>query len=105
MNELNPTTKINRRNAVAKPPATKSEKLDNKKTRAESKLDRVSLSQTSKVKASIKGGGNAVVSDVRQDLINKYRRILDSGSYVVKADELADKIVQKIRESKNHVIL
>lgn len=31
--------------------------------------------------------------------------ILKNGSYGVKANEIADKIVQKIRENKNHLIL
>ncbi len=104
MNELNPTTKTNRRNAVSKQPTDNHGKSGNKIVARATKGDKVSLSETSKVKASVKGG-NEVVSDVRQDLINKYRGILDSGTYVVKADELADKIVQKIREGKNRMVL
>ena len=67
-------------------------------------MDRVSLSQTSKVKASVQSKGG-VASDIRMELVNKYRGILENGSYVVKAEEIADKIVQKIRENKNRVIL
>lgn len=104
MDELNPAAKIsNRRNAVTKPPTKPSKNL-NTQQKPEAASDRVSLSQTSKVKASVqsKGGG---ISDVRMDLVNKYRNILENGSYIVKADEIADKIVQKIRENKNRVIL
>ena len=104
MNKLNPTIKINRRNAVAQKLTSKNIKDSNKKVSVETKKDQVSLSQTSKIKASIQGNSN-IVSDVRHDLINKYREKLDSGAYVVKAEELADKIVQKIRENKNRMVI
>ena len=104
MNKLNPTIKLNRRNAVAQKIPNKLGSLDNKTVDGESKNDQVSLSQTSKIKASIQGKGN-IASDVRYELIKKYREILDSGNYVVKAEELADKIVQKIRENKNRMVI
>ena len=104
MNKLNPTIKLNRRNAVAQKLPNKAENHDNKTVNGESKKDQVSLSQTSKVKASIQGQGN-IASEMRYDLIKKYREILDNGTYVVKAEELADKIVQKIRETKNRMII
>ena len=104
MNKLNPTIKINRRNAVAQKLTIKNIKDSNKKVSVETKKDQVSLSQTSKIKASIQGNSN-IVSDVRYDIINKYREVLSSGNYVVKADELADKIVQKIRENKNRMVI
>ena len=80
------------------------DEFSNKKVSVETKKDQVSLSQTSKIKASIQGNSK-IVSDVRYDLINKYREKLDSGAYVVKAEELADKIVQKIRENKNRIVM
>ena len=104
MNKLNPTVKIGRRNALTQKIADNSENLSTKKNKVEPQKDQVSLSQTSKVKASIQGRGN-IVSDVRYDLINKYREVLDSGTYVVKAEELAEKIVQKIRENKNRMVI
>ena len=104
MNKLNPTIKINRRNAVAQKLTSKNIEDSNKKVSVETKKDQVSLSQTSKIKASIQGNSN-IVSDVRHDLINKYSEKLDSGAYVVKAEELADKIVQKIRENKNRIVM
>ena len=104
MNKLNPTIKINRRDAVAQKLNEKSGGLDKDKINLPPAKDQVSLSQTSKIKASVRGSSK-IVSDVRYDLINKYREVLDSGSYVVKAEELADKIVQKIRENKNRIIL
>ena len=62
------------------------------------------MSQTSKIKASV-NNNSKIASDVRYDLINKYRDVLSKGSYVVKAEELADKIVQKIREDKNRLVI
>ena len=104
MNKLNPTLKINRRNAVAQKHTNKSQKLDNIKVAGVNKNDKVSLSKTSKIKASAQGQSK-IVTDVRYELINKYRTVLDNGTYVVKAEELADKIVQKIRENKNRLII
>ena len=103
MNKLNPTIKINRRNAIAQELSPKNNKSNNK-VNEEIKNDQVSLSKTSKIKASVQDG-NKIASDVRYDLINKYRDILNNGTYVVKADELADKIVQKIRENKNRIVI
>ena len=104
MNKLNPIIKPSRRDAIAQKINNNSGNLENKKVEGKTKNDQVSLSQTSKVKASIKGSSN-IVSDVRYDLINKYREVLESGTYVVKAEELADKIVQKIRENKNRIVI
>ena len=104
MNKLNPTIKINRRNVAAQKITNESKKLDNKNIDREAKNDQVSLSKTSKLNASIQGRSN-IVSDVRYDLIRKYREILDNGTYVVKAEELADKIVQKIKENKNRMVI
>jgi len=37
--------------------------------------------------------------------VKKYREILADGSYQIKSDELADKIVQKVKEGKNGILL
>ena len=104
MNKLNPTVKINRRNVVTHKLTNKPEALENKNISGAAKNDQVSLSESSKIKASIEGQ-KKIASDVRYDLIKKYREVLDSGTYVVKAEELADKIVQKIRENKNRLVI
>ena len=104
MHKLNPAIKVNRRNVIAQKITNNSGKPENKKVDGKTKNDQVSLSQTSKLKASIQGRSN-IVSDVRYDLIQKYREVLDSGTYVVKAEELAEKIVQKIRENKNRMVI
>ena len=104
MNKLNPNIKINRQSAVSQKITNKSGKLDNNIKESKNKNDKVTLSSTSKVKASNQGQ-TKIASDVRYDIINKYRKVLSSGNYVVKADELADKIVQKIRENKNRIVI
>ena len=72
-------------------------------TKKEIKPDRISLSETYKGKSSL--NKKAIVSDVRYDLVKKYREILADGSYQIKSDELADKIVQKVKENKNLIFL
>ena len=60
--------------------------------------DRVTLSQ---------GPGKnrkPLPAEIRQDLVKKFRRDLEKGTYEVKAGEIADKIVQKIREEKDRII-
>jgi len=43
-------------------------------------------------------------AEVRKDLVSKYKSILKKGSYKIKAEEIADKMVQKIREDRNQVL-
>jgi len=66
--------------------------------------DRVSLShdslRSSKSKESKNGNG-----EIRHDLVNKFRNVLREGTYSIKADEIADKLVQNIRDNKNQLIL
>jgi len=44
-------------------------------------------------------------SKVRQDMVNKYKDSLANGTYEVKAQELAEKIIQKISEDKTRKII
>lgn len=44
-------------------------------------------------------------SKVRQDMVNKYKSSLANGTYKVKAEELAEKMIQKIREDKTRKIM
>ena len=103
MNELDPTIKVGRRDAVNKT-VSQVKKKSKVKTTAGKSLDRVSLSQTSKVQASLEPSAKTG-ADIRTDLINKFRNILNKGLYEVKADEIAEKIVQKIRDNKNQLLL
>ena len=103
MNELKPTLKLVRGNTV---------KSDSKGSRRSARssgpsgkpLDRVTLSEVSKNQDTSKVS-KGKSSEIRHDLVNKFRNILKDGTYSIKADEIADKIVQKIRDNKNHLIL
>ncbi len=102
MTILNPTDKVARQNAI--------KKISNKPapgitTAAKSSaiVDRVTLSESSKAQASNKVSANKS-GDVRRDLVQKFKAVLANGTYEVKADEIADKIVQKIREQKDGII-
>jgi flagellar biosynthesis anti-sigma factor FlgM len=66
--------------------------------------DRVSLSQNIKEKTPSKETKNGN-GEIRHDLVNKFRSVLQDGTYSIKADEIADKLVQNIRDNKNRLIL
>ena len=103
MNKLNMVLKTNERNSVGQEHSLKLAKNANSSSREETKPDRISLSESYKGKSSINKKG--IVSDVRYDLVKKYREILADGSYQIKSNELADKIVQKVKEGKNSILL
>ena len=103
MNKLNMTLKINNNEAL---------KIESKKNSNKNKAnfidiknnrDKVSLSSNSKTDNSNKIK-TKIVTDVRYELIKKYRTILSDGTYKIKSDELADKMIQKIKENKNKVL-
>ena len=66
--------------------------------------DRVSLSHNIKRSSQSKELKNGS-GEIRHDLVNKFRNVLREGTYSIKADEIADKLVQNIRDNKNHLIL
>lgn len=99
MDKLNIVLKTNERNSAGQEFTLKSATSASSNTRKETKPDRISLSESYKGKSSI--NKNGIVSDVRYDLVKKYRENLADGSYQIKSDELADKIVQKVKENKN----
>ena len=103
MTKLDPALKINQKNSVERELTKKLEKSDSSTIKKESRSDRVSLSKSYRGKPSTNRSG--VVSDVRYELVKKYREILADGSYQVKSDELADKIVQKVKENKTTIFL
>ena len=103
MNKLEPTSKIGRQDAINGSSKGKNKTVAGKPASAKN-IDRVTLSETSKTQASA-SEAKSVTSEIRRDLVNKFRNILQQGSYEVMADEIADKIVQKIRENKNHMVL
>ena len=103
MDKLNIVLKTNERNFAAQEDTLKSAKNASSNTMKETKPDRISLSESYKGNSSINKKG--IVSDVRYDLVKKYRENLADGSYRIKSDELADKIVQKVKENKNTIFL
>ena len=42
---------------------------------------------------------------IRQDVVDKYKVSLANGTYEVKAQELAEKMIQKIREDKTRNVI
>ena len=103
MNKLNMVLKTNERNSAGQEYSLKPTKNANSNTVKETKPDRISLSESYKGKSSI--NKKDIVSDVRYDLVKKYREILADGSYQIKSNELADKIVQKVKENKSMLLL
>ena len=103
MTKLNPALKTNQRDSVRQEFTIKSVKTNNNSTGKESQSDWVSLSESSKTEPLMDRKG--IASDIRFDLVKKYREVLADGSYQVKSDELADKIVQKVKENKNTIFL
>jgi len=103
MDKLNIVLKINKINSAGQEFTSKLPKNTSSSSREETRPDRISLSESYKGKPSKNKEG--IVSDVRYDLVKKYREILADGSYQIKSDELADKIVQKVKEGKSMLLL
>lgn len=97
MDELDPNQRVSRRRAVNKLSTVTQTKTDSATSRTKGSKDRDKLSKASKVQASRVDGA---ASEIRYDLVNKLRDVLDKGSYEVNTREIADKIIQKIRGKK-----
>ncbi len=102
MNDLNPTGKVSRQGAVNKP-AKEIKRNVPTVSAVSTAVDRVTLSETTKAQAPATLPRTRS-GEIRRDLVQKFRNILENGTYQIKADEIADKIVQKIRENKNSII-
>jgi flagellar biosynthesis anti-sigma factor FlgM len=103
MNELEITTKIGRRNTINESAKGKNTPVTGNK-HSSGHLDKVTLSEPSKAQASA-SKSKATTSEIRHKLVNKYRDVLQNGSYEVKANEIAEKIVQNIQDNKNRLDL
>ena len=103
MNKLDPTIKLVNGNSV-KRDSKGLKKSKNNSNPLEVNLDRITLSETSKNQET-STNSKKITGEVRHDLVNKFRNVLRDGTYSIKADEIADKIVQKIRDNKNHLAL
>ncbi|MFQ5481680.1 MAG: flagellar biosynthesis anti-sigma factor FlgM [Nitrospinaceae bacterium] len=92
MEEIKPPSKTTRRTAINRPVAS-GKKIKNSPT-PPGKEDRVTLSKVSKVPTSRSG-------EIRRDLVTKFKAVLQDGGYRIKADEIAEKMVQKIKDNKD----
>lgn len=101
MTDFTPISNISRRNLANHVGS------NNKRTGAKGNfrksLDQVAISQESKAQAASKSKEASSV-EIRQDLVRKFRNDLKTGSYKVKAEEIANKMIQKIGEEKDRVI-
>ena len=103
MNKLDPTIKLvsgNRLKGDSKG-LKRSNKISNP---SRNTPDRITLSETSK-NQTVSINSKKITGEIRHDLVNKFRDVLREGNYSIKADEIADKIVQKIRDNKNNLTL
>ena len=101
MTKLNSSLKIDQNNSINKEFAIK-QSTNSSISGKENRSDRVSLSKIYKGNSST--NGREIASDIRYDLVKKYREVLADGTYKVKSTELADKMVQKVKENKNTVL-
>ncbi len=103
MPELDPTNKITRTDAAKKPPARP---VTPPLTQAEapSPSDRVTLSHKPGPSSPVTGEAKPP-GQIRDQLVSKFRDILEQGTYQIKADEIAKKMVQKIQDEKDKTII
>ena len=97
ISETNPKSSSKQKNTIE---ALK-KNSSNTNAKIETKFDKIFLSKKSEAKSSI--NRNNIVSDVRYNLVKKFREVIADGSYQIKSEELADKIVQKVKENKNKI--
>ena len=102
MNKLEITTKIGRQNPIKGSAEGKNKPVTGNKF-SSGHVDKVTLSEPSKAQASV-SKSKATTSEIRHELVNKFRNVLQNGSYEVKANEIAEKIVQNIRENKKYLV-
>jgi len=97
ISETNPKSSSKQKNTIE---ALK-KNSSNTNAKIETKFDKIFLSKKSEAKALT--NKNNIVSDVRYNLVKKFREVIADGSYQIKSEELADKIVQKVKENKNKI--
>jgi flagellar biosynthesis anti-sigma factor FlgM len=64
------------------------------------KLDRVTISKASRATDNSEPKSKKS-SEIRYDLVKKFQKELKKGFYEIKADDIAEKMVQKIRDDKD----
>jgi anti-sigma28 factor (negative regulator of flagellin synthesis) len=83
------------------PPRRLEQDVSSKKNSENQPVQQASFQEVLKSVAGKPGSS----SEVRQDLVNKHKASLANGTYEVKAQELAEKMIQKIRENKTRELL
>jgi anti-sigma28 factor (negative regulator of flagellin synthesis) len=101
MNKLSVISETNPKSSSKQKNTIEALKKNSGNTQIETKFDKIFLSKKSEAKTSI--NRNNIVSDVRYNLVKKFREVIADGSYQIKSEELADKIVQKVTENKNKI--
>tara|TARA_B100000686_G_C16802584_1_gene987260 strand:+ start:895 stop:1197 length:303 start_codon:yes stop_codon:yes gene_type:complete len=100
MNDLKLISKINRQKPRDYPVSAKNKAIPNESFKETlSEVER-KQNQSEVNKTSIKKS-----SEIRYDLVDKFKLDLKKGSYEIKGSEIADKIIQKIRDQKNNLTL
>jgi flagellar biosynthesis anti-sigma factor FlgM len=102
MNEIKITSKIGRRNPINGSSEKENKQVTDNKF-SSGHVDKVTLSEPSKPPA-LASKHKSTTNEIRHELVNKFRNVLQNGTYEVKANEIADKIVQNIRENKKHLV-
>ena len=100
MDDFITSTNLNKNNQV-KTSSSKKKEVSTKRKFNEP-LEKVTLSHFSESQSLNK---KSTSTAIRQDLVKKFRRELDKGIYEVRAEEIADKIIQKVREEKDRIII
>jgi len=101
MNKLSAISETNPKSSSKQKNTIEPLKKNSSNAKIETKFDKIFLSKKSEVKSLI--DKKNIVSDVRYNLVKKFREVIADGSYQIKSEELADKIVQKVKENKNKV--
>ena len=102
MNKIEITTKIGRQNPINGSAEGMNKPVTGNKL-SSGHVDKLTLSEPYKAQASA-GKSKATSNEIRHELVNKFRKVLQNGSYEVKANEIAEKIVQNIRENKHPLV-
>ena len=101
MNKLSAISETNPKISSKQKNTIEALKKNSSNTKIETKFDQIFLSKKSEAK-SLRDRSN-IASDVRYNLVKKFREVIADGSYQIKSEELAEKIVQKVKENKNKV--
>lgn len=99
MNEIFPTVNSIKQRQANRASSTKETAVSGADSFKE-KLDRVTISKASKAIVNSEPKRKKS-SEIRYDLVKKFQKELKKGFYEIKADAIAEKMVQKIRDDKD----